>query len=71
LASLYSSLAKPILDVIIFNYQLSKSIGAFGLVGLSSTYLLTSTILRFLSPNFGKLAAREAKLEVMRFIFNH
>ncbi|EPZ36297.1 ABC transporter domain-containing protein, partial [Rozella allomycis CSF55] len=63
LASLYSSLTKPILDLLIFNYQLSKSIGIPGLVGLLANYVGSSIVLRFISPNFGRLAAREAKLE--------
>lgn len=64
LASLYSNLGKPILDVIIFNYQLSRSIGLTGMYGLFLNYLVTATILRAATPPFGKLAAEEAKLEV-------
>jgi ATP-binding cassette subfamily D (ALD) long-chain fatty acid import protein len=35
LAELYSNIAKPILDVVLFNYQLSRSVGAEGLVVLT------------------------------------
>jgi ATP-binding cassette subfamily D (ALD) long-chain fatty acid import protein len=63
LASLYSNLGKPVLDTIIFNYQLAKSIGLFGMLGLFGNYLLTAWILRKVTPSFGKLAAVEAKLE--------
>ncbi|KAI9328400.1 ABC transporter transmembrane region 2-domain-containing protein [Obelidium mucronatum] len=55
LASLYSNLGKPILDLIIFNYQLSRSIGAKGTLALAINYLATAT--------FGRMAAIEAKLE--------
>lgn len=64
LSSLYSNLAKPILDTIIFNYQLTKSIGLVGMVGLTINYFVTAKLLRAVTPSFGKLAAIEAKLEV-------
>ncbi|CAO3700867.1 unnamed protein product [Rhizopus stolonifer] len=63
LSSLYSNLAKPILDTIIFNYQLTKSIGFTGFVGLTINYIITARLLRAVTPSFGKLAAIEAKLE--------
>jgi ATP-binding cassette subfamily D (ALD) long-chain fatty acid import protein len=63
LANLYSNLGKPLLDIIIFNYQLSRSIGMTGMYGLMLNYFVTATILRAATPPFGKLAAQEAKLE--------
>lgn len=63
LSSLYSNLAKPILDTVIFNYQLTKSIGLVGMVGLTINYFVTAKLLRAVTPSFGKLAAIEAKLE--------
>ena len=41
LAAIYSNLAKPVLDVILYNYQLSQNVGAEGLMGL--TFLVNST----------------------------
>lgn len=64
LSSLYSNLAKPILDTVIFNYQLTKSIGLVGMVGIFINYMVTASLLRAVTPPFGKLAAIEAKLEV-------
>lgn len=32
---MYSNLAKPVLDVILYNYQLSQNVGAEGVVGLT------------------------------------
>lgn len=32
LAAIYANLAKPILDVVLYNYQLSQNVGAEGLV---------------------------------------
>ncbi|KAI8150103.1 ABC transporter transmembrane region 2-domain-containing protein [Fennellomyces sp. T-0311] len=63
LASLYSNLAKPLLDTVIFNYQLLQSIGFMGMVGLTVNYMVTARLLRAVTPSFGKLAAIEAKLE--------
>ncbi|CAO3632782.1 unnamed protein product [Cunninghamella blakesleeana] len=63
LSSLYSNLAKPLLDTIIFNYQLTRSIGLLGTFGLGVNYVVTAKLLRAVTPSFGKLAAIEAKLE--------
>nr|KAJ3418089.1 hypothetical protein HK105_000358 [Polyrhizophydium stewartii] len=62
-ANLYSNVGKPLLDIIIFNYQLARSIGLTGMWGLSLNYIVTATILRAVTPPFGKMAAEEAKLE--------
>ena len=35
LAAIYSNLAKPILDVCLYNYQLAQNVGAEGLVLLT------------------------------------
>ncbi|OBT74076.1 hypothetical protein VF21_07097 [Pseudogymnoascus sp. 05NY08] len=62
-AKLYSSLGKPFVDLCVFNYQLYCSLGPLALTGLLSNYILTATILRKLSPNFGKLKAIEGRKE--------
>ncbi|OCL12978.1 hypothetical protein AOQ84DRAFT_372595 [Glonium stellatum] len=62
-ASLYSSLGKPFVDICVFNYQLFRSLGPLALSGLLANYFLTATILRRLSPPFGKLKAVEARRE--------
>jgi len=50
LAAIYPNLAKPILDGILFNYQLSQNVGIEALVGL--TFAVQSTaILCGLSPD--------------------
>lgn len=63
LSSLYSNLGKPLLDLIIFNYQLSLSIGLKGSAGIMGVYFLTVSLLRGISPAFGKLAAIQTQLE--------
>ncbi|KAJ8324078.1 hypothetical protein BDV3_002041 [Batrachochytrium dendrobatidis] len=62
-ASLYSNVGKPLLDIIIFNYQLARSIGMNGMWGLALNYVITAVILRAVTPPFGKMAAEEARLE--------
>ncbi|KAH6669482.1 ABC transporter transmembrane region 2-domain-containing protein [Halenospora varia] len=62
-ASLYSSLGKPFVDLVVFNYQLYRSLGPLAFAGLLSNYILTATLLRRLSPPFGKLKAVEGRKE--------
>ncbi|KAL9104759.1 MAG: hypothetical protein Q9163_000309 [Psora crenata] len=63
LAELYSNLAKPTLDIIIYNYSLSKSVGGEGLFIMSLLVQLSANIMRALTPPFGKYVAEEARLE--------
>lgn len=44
LAAIYSNLAKPVLDVILYNYQLSQNVGAEGLVGLTIAVQSTAVL---------------------------
>ncbi|OAA82179.1 peroxisomal ABC transporter [Akanthomyces lecanii RCEF 1005] len=62
-ANLYSSLGKPFIDLCVFNFQLYRSLGPLALTGLMSNYFLTASILRRLSPPFGKLKAVEGRKE--------
>lgn len=62
-ASLYSSIGKPFVDLVVFNYQLYHSLGPLALSGLLANYFATATLLRRLSPPFGKLKAVEGKRE--------
>ncbi|KAI0847081.1 ABC transporter transmembrane region 2-domain-containing protein [Daldinia vernicosa] len=62
-ANLYSSLGKPFVDLCVFNYQLYRSLGPLALTLLMSNYFLTASILRKVSPPFGKLKAVEGRKE--------
>ncbi|KAK2461680.1 hypothetical protein APHAL10511_006143 [Amanita phalloides] len=62
LAAIYSNLAKPVLDVILYNYQLSRNVGAEGLLGLSVFVQLSASLLRYLTPPFGLYATLSAQL---------
>ncbi|MCJ1300906.1 hypothetical protein MMC08_003705 [Hypocenomyce scalaris] len=70
LAELYSNLAKPILDMIIYNYSLSRSVGGEGLFMMSLLVQLSANVMRALTPPFGKYVAEEARLEG-EFRFQH
>ncbi|KFY21822.1 hypothetical protein V493_07092 [Pseudogymnoascus sp. VKM F-4281 (FW-2241)] len=70
LAELYSNLAKPILDMSIYNYSLSRSVGGEGLFFMSLLVQLSASVMRMLTPPFGKYVAEEARLEG-EFRFQH
>ena len=50
LAAVYANIAKPILDVVLYNYQLSRNVGAEGLVLLVGL-VQASAVLRALPPH--------------------
>ena len=63
LAELYSNLAKPVLDMAIYNYSLSRSVGGEGLFMMSLLVQVSANVMRALTPPFGKYVAEEARLE--------
>lgn len=62
-AALYSSLGKPLVDLVTFNFQLYRSLGPLALSALLVNYFATATLLRKLSPPFGKMKAVEGRKE--------
>lgn len=70
LAELYSNLAKPVLDMVIYNYSLSRSVGGEGLFLMGMLVQLSAGMMRALTPPFGKYVADEARLEG-EFRFQH
>jgi ATP-binding cassette subfamily D (ALD) long-chain fatty acid import protein len=70
LAELYSNLAKPVLDMVIYNYSLSKSVGGEGLFAMALLVQISANVMRALTPPFGKYVADEARLEG-EFRFQH
>ncbi|CRK27910.1 ATP-binding cassette sub-family D member 1 like protein [Verticillium longisporum] len=70
LAEVYSNLAKPLLDMTIYTYSLSNSVGGEGVVFMSLLVQLSANIMRALTPPFGKFVADEARLEG-EFRFQH
>jgi ATP-binding cassette subfamily D (ALD) long-chain fatty acid import protein len=70
LAELYSNLAKPTLDMVVYNYSLSKSVGGEGLLAMALLVQVSANVMRALTPPFGKYVADEARLEG-EFRFQH
>uniref|UniRef100_A0A8H7XQK2 ABC transporter domain-containing protein n=1 Tax=Psilocybe cubensis TaxID=181762 RepID=A0A8H7XQK2_PSICU len=63
LSGVYGNVLKPSLDLLLFTSQLSRSLGVRGTILLFLNYYTTVSILRFVTPSFGALAATEARLE--------
>ncbi|TFK71851.1 hypothetical protein BDN72DRAFT_399640 [Pluteus cervinus] len=63
LSVLYGNLLKPSLDLLLFTSQLSRSLGLRGTILLFVNYYATVSILKAVTPAFGRLASVEAKLE--------
>lgn len=70
LAELYSNIAKPVLDMVIYNYTLAQNVGGEGLFFMSLLVQLSAQVMRALTPPFGKYVADEARLEG-EFRFQH
>lgn len=70
LADLYSNLAKPALDVGIYNVQLAYNVGAFGLFSVTMLIHTGTLALRLFTPAFGVLTAEQQNLEG-QFRFYH
>ncbi|KAL9059883.1 MAG: hypothetical protein Q9162_000953 [Coniocarpon cinnabarinum] len=70
LSELYSDLTKPILDMAIYNWSLSRSVGGEGLFVMALIVQLSASVMRALTPPFGKYVADEARLEG-EFRFQH
>ena len=49
LAAIYSNLAKPILDVILYNYQLSQNVGEEGILLLTVLVQSSAGLREFIS----------------------
>lgn len=63
LARIYSNLTKPLLDVVVYTAQLSRSIGSDNVFLLGLTIQLSARALRLAAPPFGEFVATEAELE--------
>ncbi|KAJ3373910.1 hypothetical protein GGF31_008795 [Allomyces arbusculus] len=63
LTELYSNLAKPILDVVLYNIQLAQSVGGNVLLAGSFVIHVSAQLLRLVTPAFGKMVAEEGRLE--------
>ena len=62
-ASLFSSIGKPLVDLFVLNFQLSRSLGRLGVTAMLVNYVFTASLLQKLSPPFGKMKAFEGRKE--------
>lgn len=62
LSTIYSNFSKPTLDILLFSRKLSELVGWQGPLAIVLWYLGSGTLLRFVSPPFGRLTAIEQKL---------
>lgn len=63
LASLYGTIFKPVLDIILLTSRLAKVVGLRGPLIMYLYYFISSIILRAIMPPFAKLTAEQQKLE--------
>ncbi|OLL26837.1 ATP-binding cassette sub-family D member 2 [Neolecta irregularis DAH-3] len=63
LAEIFSNLAKPVLDMTIYNWKLSRNVGSEALFALTCLIQLSGNVMKALTPPFGKYVAEEARLE--------
>ncbi|KAK3806456.1 MAG: ABC transporter transmembrane region 2-domain-containing protein [Benniella sp.] len=63
LSHLYSDIAKPLVDIVLFAYKLGEAIGGEAPFYMIGYFFLSGIALRALSPPFGKYTAVEQKLE--------
>jgi ATP-binding cassette subfamily D (ALD) protein 3 len=63
LSNLYSNFSKPLLDIILFSKKLAELVGWEGPGMMIAWYLVSGVFIRFITPTFGKLIARQQDLE--------
>ncbi|PRT52458.1 ATP-binding cassette sub-family D member 2 [Wickerhamiella sorbophila] len=63
LSNLYSNLAKPILDMFLYTWQLSKGIGGDNVFFIGLAIQMSAAMLRLSAPPFGEFVAKEANLQ--------
>lgn len=62
-ASLFTTLTKPLLDIIVISQVLIKVMGPLGPLIIVSWYLFSGILIRITSPDFATIATTEQKLE--------
>lgn len=63
LSVIYSNFSKPLLDIVLFSKNLAKLVGWSGPVITVLWYFFSGVVIKLVSPPFGKLTAKEQKLE--------
>eukprot|EP01126_Amoeba_proteus_P025979 TRINITY_DN2579_c0_g1_i1.p1 TRINITY_DN2579_c0_g1~~TRINITY_DN2579_c0_g1_i1.p1 ORF type:complete len:728 (+),score=116.45 TRINITY_DN2579_c0_g1_i1:75-2186(+) len=63
IADLYTSLFKPLLDVLLFTYKLIEILGWQGPAIMYSYFIFSGYVKRIVMPGFGRMVARLSELE--------
>lgn len=63
ICGLFSSMGKPLIDLVFFSIYLRDALGTGAIVGIFANYLVTALVLKGYTPSFGSLSARRTHLE--------
>lgn len=63
ICGLFSSMGKPLIDIVFFAVYLRDNLGTGAIVGIFANYFLTAWLLKLNTPSFGKLSAKKTHLE--------
>lgn len=63
ICGLFSSMGKPLIDLVFFSVYLRDNLGTSAIVGIFANYFATAFLLKQFTPPFGKLSARRTHLE--------
>lgn len=64
---LFSSMGKPLIDLMFFSVYLRDTLGTGAIIGIFSNYFLTAALMKQATPAFGKLSSRRTHLEGQYF----
>ncbi|CAI2360618.1 unnamed protein product [Moneuplotes crassus] len=63
LSNLYSNFSKPLLDIVLLSRKLAELVGWEGPAMMIAWYFVSGIFIRFITPTFGKLVAKQQDLE--------
>lgn len=63
ICGLFSSMGKPLIDLVFFSVYLRDNLGTGAIVGIFANYFATALVLKRFTPSFGKLSSRRTHLE--------
>lgn len=63
ICGLFSSMGKPLIDLVFFSVYLRDNLGTGAIVGIFANYFVTALLLKKCTPKFGKLTAEKTHLE--------
>ncbi|QEL59909.1 hypothetical protein CJJ09_001996 [Candidozyma auris] len=63
ICGLFSSMGKPLIDLVFFSVYLRDNLGTGAIVGIFANYFATAFLLKQYTPSFGKLSAQRTQLE--------